>query len=115
LDLRRVTVGVLAEEHQRVPALLVIAAAELGEPEALAEEVQRRRQIADTDHRMQVAHSVSLADFGYPARDERAQRLRHGAQANPTPCVMTRRAAPRSSWRPCAAWAGCSPKLSELR
>ena len=63
LDLRRVALAALAEEHQREPALLVVSATDLGQPEALAEEVDRRSQVADPDHRVQVAHTRFVSRF----------------------------------------------------
>ena len=52
-----------AAETSSVPSLTVTADVKqvVAQPESVAEEAQRRRQVADADHRVQVTHARSVA------------------------------------------------------
>ena len=56
LDLRSVPVGATAQEHQRVAPGGVLVAPRLDEPELAHEELQRRLEIPDPQHRVKETH-----------------------------------------------------------
>src|SRR5690606_2376724 len=84
LDLGRISLGLLAEEHEREPALLAVAPADLAQAEPLAEEPERGRQVADPHHRVEIAHGGWVTDW-VRSRHERASRPRQLLMKDDTP------------------------------